>query len=401
MDYFAYKNRTLHAEDIAIPELAEELGTPFYCYSHATLARHYRVFEESFGALNRTICFATKSNSHPAVLKALAELGSGADVVSGGEVKSAIEAGFDPGKIVFSGVGKMRDEMAYALEQNIWQFNVESEPELHALSEVARSKGMAARIALRVNPDVIAETHAKISTGHKTTKFGISIPKAMELYKIAATLPGIEVQGISVHIGSQLTSLLPFEKAFTRVREVVEQLRADGVPISVVDLGGGLGIPYESDKGTPPTPADYGAMVERVMGGLDAQFVFEPGRLIVGNAGILVTRVIYVKESEDKTFVILDAGMNDLIRPAMYEAYHEIVPAVQNDDASNATVDIVGPVCETGDIFAADREIPLPKDGDLMVIRSCGAYGAVMANSYNARPIIKEVMVQGRKVISS
>jgi len=394
VDHFTYRNGVLHAEDVAMPALAEAIGTPFYCYSTATLQRHYRVFSEALSGLDVGIFYAVKANDNLAVIRTLADEGAGADVVSEGEIRKVHAAGVSPDKIVFSGVGKTRDEMAFALETGILQFNVESEPELEALSEVAQARNASVDIAIRINPDVDAGTHHKISTGRKENKFGIPWPEARSAFAKAASLPGLNVRGVAIHIGSQLTQLAPFETAFTIATDAVRQLREDGHKIDRLDLGGGLGVPY--GIADPPSPADYGAMVKRVTEGLGCRLMFEPGRLIVANAGILVTRVIYVKPSADKVFVITDAAMNDLIRPTLYSAHHEVVPVLQ-DRANGAprTVDIVGPVCETGDILAENRQMPIPLADDLLVLRSAGAYAAVMASTYNARPLVPEVMVRG------
>lgn len=395
MDHFTYKNGVLHAEDIDLTQLAGEVGTPFYCYSAATFARHYRVFDDALAGLEHKICFAVKANSNIGVLATLAHLGAGADVVSEGEIRLALAAGIAPGDIVFSGVGKQPAEMRFALEQGIFQFNVESYPELEALSREAAALGKTAGIAVRVNPDVNPGTHAKISTGQKESKFGIPMEQALDVYRRAAELPGIRVQGVSVHIGSQLVTLEPFRHAFMRVRSLVEALRSAGHTITTVDLGGGLGIPYDQQQGAPPLPVAYGQMVREVMSGIDATLIFEPGRLIAGNAGILVTRVIYVKEALGQIYVIVDAAMNDLLRPSLYDAYHEIVPVVQEAGQGRIVADIVGPVCETGDSFATAREIANVKPGDLIAFRSAGAYGAVMASTYNARLLAPEVLVNG------
>ena len=392
MDHFQYKNGVYHAEDVSLTALAESTGTPFYCYSSATLTRHYKVFSENFPQAK--VCFAVKTNGSLAVLKTLAKLGAGADVVSEGEIRLARAAGMAACDIVFSGVGKTAAEMAYALDQDIFQFNVESEPELQLLNEVAKGKNKKARIAIRVNPDVDPKTHAKISTGQKETKFGIDMAQAMAAYRTARGLSHLDVQGVSMHIGSQLTRIEPFAQAFARVKHFVGELRADGFTIKTVDLGGGLGIPYGLDA--PPSPEEYAKTVKAELGDLGCQLVFEPGRMMAGNAGILVTRVIYVKKSTHRIFVIVDAGMNDLIRPAMYDAYHEILP-VNQPAGEGVPVDVVGPVCETSDIFAEQRLLPLPKAGDLLVLRSAGAYGASMACNYNARLLPAEVMVNGAK----
>ncbi len=395
MDFFNYKNNELFAEDVRVSEIAAQVGTPFYLYSCATLKRHYRVYDEAIGDVAKKICFAVKCNSNLAVLATLAAEGCGADVVSGGEIRLALKAGVKPENIVFSGVGKTRDEMAYALSQNIFQFNVESYPELELLSDVAVELGKEAAIAVRVNPNVDAKTHAKISTGKSENKFGIPMEQALAVYNRAAELPNIRVQGVSVHIGSQLTDLAPFKAAFERVRAFVLELRAAGHAIPVIDLGGGLGIPY--DENTPPLPAAYGEIVRAAVGGMGATLMFEPGRVIAGNAGILVTQVIYIKEGAGKNFVIVDAAMNDLIRPSLYEAYHHIIPVVNDDTRALQAVDVVGPVCETGDTFAVSRILPELRAGELAALRSCGAYGAVMGSTYNARPLAPEVMVSGDK----
>ncbi len=397
MNYFQYKNGVLCAEGVRLDQLAQKVGTPFYCYSAATLERHYKVFA---GALPKgsLIAFSVKANGNLAVLKTLARLGAGADVVSGGELAKALAAGIPGNKIVFSGVGKTRDEMRAALDAGIHQFNVESEPELVALNETALSVGKRAPVTLRVNPDVDAKTHAKITTGTAETKFGIPFGHARAAYAHAATLKGIEIVGVDVHIGSQLTDLEPFEIAFTRVGELIKELRADGHGIQRFDLGGGLGVHYAHDNDVPPDPAAYGAMVTRVTKDLGCHLVFEPGRLIAANAGVLVSQVIYVKRGNAKTFLIIDAGMNDLIRPAMYDAWHEIAAVTEPAPGSpRPKYDVVGPVCETSDLFAADRALPELKSGDLVAILSAGAYGAVMAGDYNARPRPPEVLVAGEQ----
>ena len=393
MNYFEYKNGRLHAEDVDLVRLADEVGTPFYCYSSATLERHFRVFSSAFPK-DTLIAYSVKANGNLAVLKTLAQLGAGADVVSSGELKKALAAGISPDRIVFSGVGKTKREMTAALDAGIHQFNVESEPELEALNEVALGLGKRAPITIRVNPDVDAKTHAKITTGTAETKFGISWKRARAAYKRAGELPGIEVVGVDVHIGSQITELMPFEEAFGRVVELVAALRADGHKITRVDLGGGLGVPYRSGNQLPPSPAAYGAMIAKVTKGLNAALIFEPGRLIAANAGILVSRVIYDKQGEAKRFLIVDAGMNDLIRPALYDAHHEIVPVLGPRSATEH-YDVVGPVCETSDLFARDCALPPLGAGDLVAILSAGAYGAVMASAYNARPPAPEVLVKG------
>jgi diaminopimelate decarboxylase len=396
MDHFLYRDGTLHAEDVAITEIAEAVGTPFYCYSTATLTRHFRLFDEALDGLDHLVCYAVKAASNLAILRTLGGLGAGMDVVSGGEYARAKAAGVPGERIVFSGVGKTRAEMRQALEGGVRQFNVESEPELRALSEVAQSLGATAPVAVRVNPDVDARTHAKIATGKAETKFGIPIGRAREVYRHAAQLPGLEVVGIDVHIGSQLTELEPFRLAYQRVAELTEVLRADGHDIRRLDLGGGLGIPYMRDNAAPPLPADYGALIRETVGHLGCEVEIEPGRLVVGNAGVLVARVVYVKSGEGRDFLVLDAAMNDLIRPAMYEAHHDIVSVVEPaPGAARAPFDIVGPVCETGDTFARERMMPAVAEGDLVAFRSAGAYGAVMSSEYNTRPLTPEVLVHG------
>ena len=396
MDHFLYKGGVLHAEDVAIPEIAAQVGTPFYCYSAATLTRHYQLFTEALSPLPHLVCFAIKSLSNIAVLKLLGDLGAGMDVVSGGEYRRARAAGVPGERIVFSGVGKTRDEMRLALTGGVRQFNVESEPELRALSEVAVSLGVTAPIALRVNPDVDARTHAKIATGKSENKFGIPIARARAVYAEAAALPGIAVVGVDVHIGSQLTELAPFEAAFTKVRELTLALLEDGHDIRRLDLGGGLGIPYARSNEAPPLPNDYGAMIQRVLGDLGCEIEIEPGRLISGNSGILVSQVIYVKNGEGRDFLILDAAMNDLVRPSMYDAHHDIVPVLEGPVGQpTQPFDVVGPVCETGDTFAKARDLALLAEGDLVAFRSAGAYGAVMASEYNTRPLVPEVLVRG------
>jgi diaminopimelate decarboxylase len=396
MDHFLYKNGQLMAEDVAIADIAAAVGTPFYAYSAATLTRHYQLFTEALSPLPHNVCFAIKSLSNLAVLKLLGDLGAGMDVVSGGEYLRAKAAGVPGERIVFSGVGKTRDEMRMALTGGVRQFNVESEPELQALSAVATELGLTAPITLRINPDVDAKTHEKIATGKKENKFGIPISKAREVYAQAARLPGLQVVGIDVHIGSQLTELAPFEAAFSKVAELTEQLRADGHTITRLDLGGGLGIPYTRSNEAPPLPLDYGALIKRTLGHLGCEIEIEPGRLISGNSGVLVSEVIYVKQGEDRTFLIVDAAMNDLVRPSMYGAHHDIVPLVEAEaGAEMQDYDVVGPVCETGDTFAKARALPALAAGDLLAFRSAGAYGAVMASEYNTRPLVPEVLVQG------
>ncbi|MBX3504131.1 MAG: diaminopimelate decarboxylase [Parvibaculum sp.] len=395
MHHFDYQGGILHAENVAIPEIAAAIGTPFYCYSSATLERHYRVFADAFKGQPARVCYSVKANSNLAVVATLARQGAGADVVSEGELRRALAAGVTPDKIVFSGVGKTEGEMAFALETGIDRFNVESEPELELLSKLASERGVTAHVAIRVNPDVDAKTHEKIATGKAENKFGISWKRAPAVYARARELPGIEADGIDVHIGSQLTALEPFEAAFARVAAMVEALRAEGHAIAHVDLGGGLGIPYRGDNDIPPHPDEYAAMVKRTMGHLGCELTFEPGRLIAGNAGILVSRVIYEKQGDDRNFLILDAAMNDLIRPTLYDAFHEIRAVVAPGDSERTVYDVVGPVCETGDFLAKGRELPRLRAGDLVAIMSAGAYGAVQASTYNTRPLVPEVMVKG------
>ena len=396
MDHFLYRNGALHAEDVPVAEIAASVGTPFYCYSAATLTRHFKLFQEALSPLPHLVCFAIKSLSNVAVLKLLGDLGAGMDVVSAGEYLRAKAAGVPGDRIVFSGVGKTRAEMQLALEGGIRQFNVESEPELRALSEVATAMGVVAPITIRVNPDVDAKTHAKIATGKKENKFGIPITRASEVYAEAARLPGLKVVGIDVHIGSQLTELEPFEQAFTKVADLTRRLRAEGHDIRRLDLGGGLGIPYTRGNEAPPLPAQYGAMIKRTVGDLGCEIEIEPGRLISGNAGILVSRVIYVKSGEEREFLIVDAAMNDLVRPSMYDAHHDIVPVIEPAPGlETQTYDVVGPVCETGDTFARARPMAPLAAGDLIAFRSAGAYGAVMASEYNSRPLVPEVLVSG------
>ena len=395
MDHFLYRNGQLHAEDVALAEIAAEVGTPFYCYSAATLARHLNLFTEALSPLPHLVCFSIKSLSNLAVLKLLGDLGAGMDVVSAGEYLRAKAAGVPGDRIVFSGVGKTRDEMRLALQGGIRQFNVESEPELRALSEVATALGTTAPITIRVNPDVDARTHEKIATGKKENKFGIPIARALDVYAEAAGLPGLQVVGIDVHIGSQLTELEPFEQAYLKIADLTARLRAEGHTITRLDLGGGLGIPYERSNTAPPLPMEYGALIKRCVGHLGCEVQIEPGRLISGNSGVLVSKVIYVKQGEGRDFVILDAAMNDLVRPSMYGAHHDIVPLHEPAPGTETQLyDVVGPVCETGDTFAKARALPPLRDGDLVAFRSAGAYGAVMASEYNSRPLVPEVLVR-------
>jgi diaminopimelate decarboxylase len=396
MHHFAYRAGVMHAEAVDLTALAEAVGTPFYCYSTATLERHYHVFAQAFADVPSLVCYAMKANSNQAVIATLARLGAGADVVSGGELKRALAAGIPPARIMFSGVGKTAGELAAAVDAGILCINVESEPELDALSAIATSKGRVACVSIRVNPDVDARTHAKIATGKSENKFGIPISRAREVYAHAAKLKGLRVAGVDMHIGSQITDLQPFDDAFALLSEFVRTLRGDGHHIEHVDLGGGLGIPYREDNEPPPDPDAYAAIVKRATRGLDCKLIFEPGRMIVGNAGILVTRVIYVKRGEAKRFIIADAAMNDLIRPTLYEAHHDIRPVREPAaGAPRILADVVGPVCETGDYLALDREMAEPAPGDLLAVMTAGAYGAVQAGTYNTRALVPEVLVKG------
>ncbi|TIP24406.1 MAG: diaminopimelate decarboxylase [Mesorhizobium sp.] len=396
MNHFDYRDGVLHAEDVAISDIAASVGTPFYCYSTATLTRHFRVFAQAFAGLDALVCYAMKANSNQAVLKILAKLGAGADVVSEGELRRALAAGIPADKILFSGVGKTAREMDFALSAGILCFNVESEPELELLSARATALGKVASISLRINPDVDAKTHKKISTGRAENKFGIPWQKARKVYASAAELPGIKITGIDTHIGSQITELQPFDDAFALLVELVGVLRADGHAIEHIDLGGGLGIPYRVDNSPPPLPDAYAQIVKKHVAKLGLKVMFEPGRLISGNAGILVSQVIFVKEGDAKNFLVVDAAMNDLIRPTLYDAFHDIKPVVQQPAAApRMTVDVVGPVCETGDYLGLDRDLPRLKAGDLIAIATAGAYGAVQAGTYNTRLLVPEVLVDG------
>jgi diaminopimelate decarboxylase len=395
MHHFDYRDGVLHAEAVDLVDLAAAVGTPFYCYSTATIERHYQVFTHAFADVSVLVCYAMKANSNQAVIKTLARLGAGADVVSEGELKRARAAGIPPHKIMFSGVGKTARELALAVDEGILCVNVESEPELELLSSIAHAKGRIAHVSLRVNPDIDARTHAKIATGKSENKYGIPISHARAVYARAAKLPGLRATGVDMHIGSQITDLAPFDDAFALLSEFVRTLRADGHTISHLDLGGGLGIPYREDNEPPPHPDAYAAMVKRATRDLGCTLIFEPGRLIVGNAGILVTRVLYLKRGETKSFVIVDAAMNDLIRPTLYEAHHDVRP-VREPAAHQPRIvaDVVGPVCESGDFLALDRDMPEPRPGDLLAIMSAGAYGAVQAGTYNTRPLVPEVLVR-------
>jgi len=392
MDHFNYRNGQLYAEDVSVAEIATSVGTPFYVYSTATLVRHFQLFDEALDGMDHCICYAMKAASNQAILKTLGNLGAGMDVVSGGEYRRALSAGIPPEKVVFSGVGKTLEEITLALKNGIRQFNVESDSELEQISSIASSMDKIAPIAVRINPDVDAKTHEKIATGKAENKFGIPLSRAREVYSKASQMPGINIVGIDLHIGSQLTDLKPFKKAYQKLADLTQILRQDGHKIKRLDLGGGLGIPYEKNKSAPPLPVEYGKMVKEVLGHLDCEIEIEPGRLIVGNAGILVSSVLGVKIGDNRNFLILDAAMNDLIRPAMYDAYHDIIP-VKQSSSPEAVYDVVGPVCETGDTFAKKRTMPKLTESDLVAFRSAGAYGAVMSSEYNTRPLIPEVMV--------
>ena len=397
MHHFGYRGGVLHAEELSLADLASAVGTPFYCYSTATLERHYRVLQQAFAGLDPLICYAIKANSNQGIIATLARLGAGMDVVSEGELRRARAAGVPADRIIFAGVGKTREEMAYALGEGIHGFNVESEPELEALSEVAAGLGATARIALRINPDVDAKTHAKISTGKAENKFGIPFGDAPRLYAKAANLPGIEAAGIHMHIGSQITDLKPFRDAFTLMRQLTVDLRAAGHAIQHLDMGGGLGVPYHSGNDIPPSPQAYADVVRETVGDLGLKIALEPGRMIVANAGVLVARVIYAKHGSDKTFTIVDAAMNDLIRPTLYEAEHEIWPVSEATGRLLPIMqDVVGPVCETGDYLALNRKLPPFAAGDLIAFMTAGAYGAVMSSTYNTRLLVPEVLVNGR-----
>jgi diaminopimelate decarboxylase len=395
MHYFAYRHGTLHAEAVNLATLADTVGTPFYCYSTATIERHYKVFTAAFADVDALTCFALKSNSNQAVIATLARLGAGADVVSEGELLRARKAGIPPDKIVFSGVGKTARELALAVEQNILCVNVESEPELELLASIAAAGGRTADISIRVNPDVDPKTHAKISTGKAENKFGIPISRAREVYRRAAKLNGVRAIGVDMHIGSQIVELEPFRDAFSLLADFVGTLRADGHAISHIDIGGGLGIPHRDDNDLPPDQTAYAALVKRATHDLGCKLLLEPGRLIVGNAGVLITRVLYVKRGDAKTFVVVDAGMNDLIRPTLYDAHHDIRPVREaKPGAARIIADVVGPVCESGDFFALDRSIVAPQAGDLFALMTAGAYGATQAGTYNSRPLVPEVLVR-------
>lgn len=396
MHHFAHRSGVMHAEEVDLRALASEVGTPFYCYSTATLRRHYRVFAEAFASQDALVCYAMKANSNQAVLATLAAEGAGMDIVSRGELQRALKAGVPGERIVFSGVGKTRDEMGEALDAGILCFNVESEPELEALSEVAVSKGRRAPVSVRVNPNVDALTHAKISTGRTGDKFGVPLTSAREVYALAGRLPGIEVTGVDMHIGSQITDLRPYEAATALLAAFARELMGEGHALRHIDLGGGLGIPYREGEALPPEPARYAELVRRHTGDLGLKLIFEIGRMIVGNAGILVTQVILVKRAEGKTFVVVDAAMNDLIRPTLYDAWHEIRPVMAPEPGvASIEADVVGPVCESGDYLAKARSLPEPAPGDLLAVMTAGAYGAVQASTYNSRLLVPEVLVNG------
>jgi diaminopimelate decarboxylase len=396
MHHFNYRNGVLFAEDVDLTALAADVGTPFYCYSTATLERHYQVLGDAFAGVPALICYAMKANSNQSVIATLARQGAGADIVSGGELTRALKAGVAADKIVFSGVGKTRDEMAAALKAGILCFNVESEPELEALSEIASSMGRTAPVSVRVNPDVDARTHVKISTGKAENKFGVPLSRAREVYANARRLPGIRIVGVDMQIGSQIVELSPFDNAAALLAEFARSLMSDGHKLEHIDLGGGLGIPYRPDDPEPPLPSAYAQTITRHTKGLGLKLVFEIGRMIVGNAGILLTRVLYVKRGEAKTFVVVDAAMNDLIRPTLYEAYHDIWPVEASANVAKMTADIVGPVCESGDYLALDRTLPACKAGALLAVMTAGAYGAVLSSTYNTRPLVPEVLVRGK-----
>jgi len=396
VNHFAYRDGVLHAEDVPLPTLATAVGTPFYCYATATLLRHYRVFSEAFAGLDSLICYSVKANSNQAIVRTLVEAGAGLDVVSEGELRRALAAGCPPERIVFAGVGKTPREIAFAVDTGILCFNVESEPELRSISAIASAKGRIAAVSLRINPDIDARTHKKITTGRAENKFGIPASRAREVYRLSAALPGLRACGVDMHIGSQITDLAPFDAAYELLADLVRALRSDGHAIDHVDAGGGLGIPYRLDDPPPPPPSEYGEIIRRRLGNLGARILFEPGRVFVGNAGILVASVIFVKTGEAKNFVIVDAAMNDLIRPTLYDAHHDVVPVRQPPaTAATITADVVGGVCETGDYLALDRRMPMLESGDLIAIMTAGAYGAVQASTYNTRPLLPEILVNG------
>ena len=394
MNFFQYQGRELYCEDVPVEQIAAEVGTPFYLYSASTIERHFRVFTEAFAGARHLVCYSVKANSNLAVLKLLAEAGAGADIVSGGELFRALKAGIPADRIVFSGVGKREDEIRYALKSGILMFNVESRDELHALNGVGRKVGKRAPVALRVNPDVDPKTHPYISTGLKKNKFGIPVTEALSIYREAAGMEWVDVVGVDCHIGSQLTTADPFAEAVTRIMNLVRKLEEEGIGIRYVDVGGGLGIIY--DKESPPLPANYAQAILDAMGGEDKLLILEPGRVIVGNAGILVTRILYNKKGATKNFVIVDAGMNDLIRPCLYDAYQEVLPVIRSD-REEMVADVVGPICESTDFLARDHKLPVMGQGELLAVMSSGAYGFPMSSQYNSRPRVAEVMVRGHQ----
>jgi len=394
MHYFNYRNDRLYAEDVSLADLAQRVGTPFYAYSARTLRRHFRVFSEAFAGTDHLVCFAMKALDNLSVLKLFASMGSGFDVVSGGELMRCLRVGADPRKIVFSGVGKTGEEIEAALAAGILMINAESSPELNRIAAVARRMKKRAPVSLRVNPDLDPGTHPHISTGRRTSKFGVPLSQVMEYYAQARAMPDLELVGLSMHIGSQITETSPFTEAAGKVAAIVSNLRSDGIMLKNLDLGGGLGIPYQEE---PPPPAEYAKAILAPLKGLPLKIITEPGRVIVGNAGVFVTRVLYVKETDVKRFVVVDGAMNDLIRPVLYEAYHAIWPVERRDGARQIVADVVGPVCESGDFFARERPLPEPNEGDLLALMSAGAYGFVMASNYNARPRAPEILVAGDK----
>lgn len=394
MHDFKYVGNELYCEEVPVKKIAEEVGSPVYIYSSRTLKNHFMAFDTAFAEVPHIVCFAVKANSNIAILNLFANEGSGADIVSGGELFRALKAGVDPQKIVFAGIGKTEEEITYALDSNVLMFNVESPLELQKINEVAGKLGVKARIALRVNPDIDPKTHPYISTGLKKSKFGIGIKGALEEYQLASTLPNIEVVGIHKHIGSQITEVGPFVAALEKILNLVKQLKESGIDIKYIDAGGGLGIRYNEEE--PPHPREFGAAIMPLLKNMGCTLIFEPGRVLVGNAGILVTKVLYLKTGEAKNFVIVDAGMNDLIRPSLYDAFHKIIP-VEENQANEITADVVGPICESGDFLAKDRKIPQPEPGDHLAVMSAGAYGFTMSSNYNSRPRVAEVMVDGDK----
>ena len=393
MHNFHYHNDALFCEDVPLERLAKEQGTPCYIYSHATLTRHFQAFDQAFAAVPHLIAFAMKANSNLAILRLMASLGSGADIVSGGELFRALQAGIAPSKIVFAGVGKSPEEIAYALDSDILLFNVESAAELQAINDVARGKDLRARVALRVNPDIDPQTHPYITTGLKKSKFGIGADRALEEFTTAAALPNVEVIGVHAHIGSQLTQVSPFVDSLKRVVGLIETLKSRGIPIRYLNIGGGLGITYSDE--TPPLPTEYAEAIMPLLQASQCEIIMEPGRVIAGNAGVMLTHVLYIKETGAKNFAIVDAAMNDLLRPSLYQAHHDILPVRQVPNASEAVFDVVGPVCESGDFLAQGRTLPAVKAGDLLAVMSAGAYGFTMASNYNSRPRVPEILVKG------